>query len=271
MADGRVIVVTGASSGIGRELALQLSGPGVELWLVGRDQKRLADVASLVEGKGATARVASMDLADIANATRFLEANFPEGKRVDEVYLSAAITMFGEVKDTFGSDWCTSYQTNLLSPVQWTLHFYRGMVVRGCGRIVMISSLAGHTGYPTAAGYATMKAGLVGLHRSLVHEGRFHGVQIHLASPGYVDTPIYERALYRNASYERVMAQIRTLGFKVISASEAAKRTIAGARKGRLRISMPFYSRFFIWLAPRVPFVIDLIHARILRTFRQAS
>lgn len=271
MADGTVIVVTGASSGIGRELAVQLAGPGVQLWLIGRDQARLDEVSALVTAKGAVPRAAAMDLADIDDVARFLNENFPEGKRVDEVYLCAAITMFGEVKDTYAADWQLAYQTNLLSPVQWALHFYKGMVAAGAGRIVLISSLAAHAGYPSATVYATMKAGLLGLYRSLVHEGKFHHVDVHIASPGYVDTNIYKRAVFRNTTYERVMSQIRTLGFKIMSASDTAEVILEKVRRGKSQIALPFYASFFVWLAPRFPFVIDRIHARILHSFRQPS
>lgn len=266
-----VIVVTGASSGIGRELALQMAAPGVELWLIGRDVTRLESVASLVAEKGATPRVAEMDLAEIESSTRFLEETFPSGKRVDQLYLVAAITLFGEVKDTFASDWEIAYRTNLLSPVQWVVHFYKHMVAAKHGRIVLVSSLAAYAGYPTATAYATMKAGLLGLYRSLVHEGKFHQVDIHIASPGYVDTEIYKRAVYRNTSYERVMAQIQMLGFRILSAQESASIILANVAKGRKQFALPFYASAFSWVAPRFPFVIDRIHARILKTFRLQS
>jgi short-subunit dehydrogenase len=268
---GAVIVVTGASSGIGRELALQMAAPGVELWLIGRDEARLDEVSALVAARGAHPRVAVMDLSDIENAGHFLDDCFPEGKRVDEIYLAAAVTLFGEVKDTFASDWQLAYQTNLLSPVQWAVHFYKGMVAAGAGRIVIISSLAAYAGYPTAAGYATMKAGLLGLYRSLVHEGKFHHVNIHIASPGYVDTNIYKRAIYRNTTYEKVMEQIQALGFRVLSASDTAAIILAKVRRGKRQFAMPFYASFFKLIATRCPAVIDLIHNKILKSFRQTS
>jgi short-subunit dehydrogenase len=271
VAHGTVIVVTGASSGIGRELALQLAAPGVELWLIGRDQARLEEVSALATAKGAAPHVAGMDLSDIESAALFLDENFPPGKRVDEVYLGAAITLFGEVKDTFAEDWQLAYQTNLLSPVQWTLHFYKVMVAAGAGRIVLISSLAAHAGYPTATVYAAMKAGLLGLHRSLVHEGKFRNVDIHIASPGYVETNIYKRAIFRNTTYERVMRQIQTLGFKVMSATDTAAMILTKVRRGKKQITLPFYASLFVWMAPRFPFVIDRIHAKILESFRQPS
>lgn len=266
-----VIVVTGASSGIGRKLALQMAAPGVELWLIGRDGARLESVASLVAEKGATPQVVVLDLAEIETSARFLEENFPAGKRVDQLYLVAAITLFGEVKDTFASDWEIAYQTNLLSPVQWVVHFYKHMVAARSGRIVLVSSLAAYAGYPTATAYATMKAGLLGLYRSLVHEGKFHQVDIHIASPGYVDTEIYKRAVYRNTSYERVMAQIQMLGFRILSARESATIILANVAKGKKQFALPFYASAFTWISPRFPFVIDRIHARILKTFRLQS
>jgi short-subunit dehydrogenase len=266
-----VIVVTGASSGIGRELALRLAAPGVELWLIGRDRGRLAEVSALVEARGAVPRVSALDLADVENSGRFLEQNFPAGKRVDEVYLAAAVTVFGEVKDTFASDWQLAYQTNLLSPVQWTVHFYKGMVAAGAGKIVLIASLAAYGGYPAATAYATMKAGLLGLYRSLVHEGKYHHVDIHIASPGYVDTDIYKRAVYRNTTYEKVVGQIETLGFKVLSASGTAEIIVSNVRRGKNQFALPLYASFLGWVAPRFPFVIDFLHARILKSFRQTS
>lgn len=265
------IVVTGASSGIGRELALQLAAPGVELWLIGRDQERLEEVSALTALKGAKPQVGVLDLANIELAEEFLQRSFPSGKHVDEVYLAAAVTLFGEVKDTFVSDWQLTYQTNLLSPVQWTVHFYKGMVAAQAGKIVMISSLAAYAGYPTATSYASMKAGLLGLYRSLVHEGKMHHVDIHLASPGYVDTNIYKRAVYRNASYEKVMAQVQSLGFKILSASDSARMILASVRSGKKQFALPYYASILAWVAPRMPFVIDLIHAKILRGFRQYS
>jgi short-subunit dehydrogenase len=271
VATGQTIVVTGASSGIGRELAIQMAGPGREMWLVGRDAGRLDEVAGKVREKGGNPHIVRMDLADIKSAAAFLAETFPPDKSVDEVYLSAAVTMFGEVKDTLPEDWDRIYQTNLMSPVQWILHFYSNMVKVKSGKIIIISSLAAYGGYPTAVAYATMKAGLLGLFRSLLHEGRAHGVGIHLAAPGYVDTSIYKTAIFRNTSYEKIMVQIRSLGFRVITAESAARTILARVARGEAQFALPAYASVMKWTAPRFPAVIDFIHAKIVRSFRQAS
>ena len=188
-----------------------------------------------------------------------------------EVYLSAAISMFGEVKDTLPEDWQRIYQTNLLSPVQWVLHFYGNMVAARAGKIIIISSLAAYAGYPTAVAYATMKAGLLGLFRSLLHEGKAYNVGIYMASPGYVDTSIYKSAVFRKTSYEKTMRQIKSLGFRILSAEKTAGIILRSVASGESQFALPAYASLMKWTAPRFPMVIGLLHAKIVKSFRQAT
>lgn len=267
----QTVVVTGASSGIGRELALQLSKPGLKIWLVGRNKERLAAVAEQARLRGASPQIVELDLSDIERSGKFLAENFPHGTPVDSIYLGAAVTLFGEVQDTLPEDWDQIYRTNLLSPIQWTHHFYTGMVEQKRGTIVLISSLAGYSGYPTATAYATMKAGLLGLFRSLWYEGRSHGVAFHLASPGYVDTAIYQSATFRKTSYEKVMKLIGSLGFAVIPADKSAAKIIRSVSRGEKEFAFPAYASVMKWVAPRMPFLINVVHTKIIKGFRKTS
>lgn len=265
------IVVTGASSGIGRELALQLAGPSTEMWIVARNRERLDAVAEEIRTKGGTVHAISMDLSDIEDSERFLKENFPPGKRVDSVYLAAAISLFGEVKDTFPEDWDAVYRTNLLSPVQWTHYFYSNMVKEKSGRIVLVGSLTAYAGFPTATPYATMKTGLLGCFKSLRYEGLAYGVSLHLASPGFVDTDIYRSAIFRKTCYEKTMSEIEGMGFKVMSANMAAELIIRNVRKGKSEFAFPSYAALLKWISPRFPFVVDRIHRKMIRLFRASS
>ena len=266
----KTIVITGASSGIGRELALQLAAPGRRIWLIGRNQERLELVAAQVRSKGASVTAECLDLTDLEAAEHFLSETFPEDVRVDEIYLAAAISLFGEVKEMLAEDWNRIYLTNLLSPVQWMRHFYAGMVKMRAGKIVFISSLAAYTGYPTATAYATMKAGLLGLFRSMWHEGRAHGVLFHIASPGYVDTTIYQSAAYRGTTYEKTMDQIKKTGFSSLAAPVAAARILKSVDRGKCEFAFPAYASLMRWVAPRLPFLIASIHAKMVKRFREA-
>lgn len=265
------IVVTGASSGIGRELAIQLAAPGREIWLIGRDSGRLGEVSGKVRTKGAIPHVVQLELADLDGVARFLNENFPAEKPAAAIYLAAAVTLFGEVKDTLPEDWERIYRINLLSPVQWMHHFYSNMVSARSGKIVLISSLAAYAGYPTATAYATMKAGLLGLYRSMRHEGEAYGVGFHIASPGYVDTGIYKSAVFRGTSYERTMSQIKSMGFRILSAEETAKVILSSVRRGESEFALPAYASIMKWIARRLPMLIELIHAKIMKRFRQPS
>jgi short-subunit dehydrogenase len=265
----KTIIVTGASSGIGREIALQLALPNRLIWLIGRDEERLNKIADEVRNRGAEAKPIILDLYDLEAVDRFLEEQFTPEVRVDWVYLGAAITAFGEVQNMRQEDWDSLYRVNLLSPIQFACHFYRGMVERKCGNIVFISSLAAYAGYPTATAYATMKAGLLGLQRSLFYEGLEHGVSISHISLGYVKTGIYRSAIYRNTTYERTMELIGQLGFKVISPAEAANGIIRGVNRGKSDFALPFYATATKWVAPRFPKAISLLHKRIIKIFHK--
>ncbi|MEO7098077.1 MAG: SDR family oxidoreductase [Luteolibacter sp.] len=265
----QIFVVTGASSGIGREIAIQLAAPQRVIWLIGRDQGRLEEAAAAVRAKGAVPEIARMDLTDLDSADRFLRETFPAGVRVDSVYLAAAVTLFGEVQNTLPEDWDKIYRTNLLSPVQWCRHFYANMVGEKSGNIILVSSLAAYAGYPTATAYASMKAGLLGLYRSLWHEAKSHGVSIYIASPGYVDTGIYKSAVFRNTTYEKTMNLINGLGFRILSAEETARKILVSVNRGESEFALPAYASVMKWVAPRMPFLIDIVHARMVKCFRQ--
>lgn len=268
----RTAVITGASSGIGRELARQLACPGVSLWLVGRDRARLDDVATEVREKGADARVVALDLSDLDTAGRFLEAEFGSGRQpVDDLYLNAAVSLFGEVKDLLEEDWDRIYRTNLLSCVQWIQAIYPQMVIRRSGTIVLISSLAGYVGYPMSIPYASAKAGLLGLYRSLRYEAERFDVGIHLVAPGYVATGIYKAATYRGTSLDLVMKVIGDMGFEMMSAERAAATILRGVNKGRGEICFPRYARLMAWIAPRAPALIRLLHRDMTARFRRLS
>ena len=264
------ILITGASSGIGMELARQLGVRGHRLWLVARSTEKLDVLADEIRAAGGQAEVRALDLSDIEGCGSFLE-KFTKEVRLDELYLAAAVSIFGEVKDIQPEDWDLIYRTDLLSYVQWTQAFYEVMAKARRGRIVMVSSLAGYAGYPTSVPYATMKAGLLGLFRTLRHEAPGQGVSVHLVSPGYVRTGIYRSAIYRRSNPDNTLKQIDEMGFKMIEPSEAAEAILKGIKAGKDELVFPRYAKLLAWVAPRFPGLVDGIHARMVKRFRELS
>lgn len=269
-AAAKEILVTGASSGIGMELARQLAGPGKRLWLVARNLDRLNALADEIRALGGAAEVRPLDLSDIEGCSTFLE-QFTREVRLDELYLAAAVSIFGEVKDVQPEDWDQIYRTDLLSYAQWVQTIYEEMAKVRRGRIVMVSSLAGYSGYPTSVPYATMKAGLLGLFRTMRHEAPGNGVSMHLVSPGYVRTGIYRSAIYRRSNFDNTLKQIDEMGFKMIESSEAAATILKGIAQGKEEIVFPGYAKLLAWVAPRFPWLVRGIHARMVKRFRELS
>jgi len=264
------ILITGASSGIGLELARQLAGPGKRLWLVARSGEKLQSLADEIRAKGGAAEVKVVDLSQIDANAALVEGLFRE-VAFDEVYLGAAVSIFGEVKDIQPEDWDLIYRTDLLSQVQWMHAAYTAMAERKRGKIVLMSSLAGYAGYPTSVPYTTMKSGLLGLFRTLRYEAPAIGISVHLVSPGYVRTPIYQSAIYRRSNFESTLKQIEEMGFGMIEASRAAELTLKGVAAGKTEIVFPAYARLLSWVAPRFPWVVGIIHARMVKRFRELS
>jgi len=230
----------------------------------------LNEVASLVETAGGTARVNAMDLADLDASARWLEENARDLGEIDDVHLCAAVSLFGEVQDMLMEDWTCIYRTNLVSPMQWADFFFKGMRKRGSGRIIIIGSLAGYAGYPTATAYASMKAGLLGYFKSIRPEADTYGVSVHMVAPGYVETGIYQSATYRKIDRQKVLEEIDNLGFEMISAEKAASAILRGVENGRVEFAFPAYAFFMKWIAARLPWLIGMVHTKLVKNFRNA-
>jgi short-subunit dehydrogenase len=189
-----VTIITGASSGIGRALALQLAQQGAWLALAARNVDQLETVAKDCRGYPGKAIVVPTDVAEQAQCQNLVEQAVAEYGRLDTLVNNAGISMwakFDELKDLsvferimrvnyLGSVYLTAYALPYLKQTQ--------------GRIVAVSSLAGKHGLPTRSGYAASKHAMVGFFDSLRIELVETGVSVTVIYPGFVRSEIRERA-----------------------------------------------------------------------------
>jgi NAD(P)-dependent dehydrogenase (short-subunit alcohol dehydrogenase family) len=192
----RVVVVTGASSGIGLATALQASDRGDHVVLLARGPEALALAVEQCRARGAaSARAVPTDVADDAAVrAAFAQVTAAFG-RVDAVVHSAGLVAYGRFEDVPVETFDRVVQTNLLGSANVARAVLPGMRERDAGSLVLVGSLIGSIAPPYMSAYAVGKWGVRGLARLLLVENRDRpGVHISHLAPGGVDTPIYLQA-----------------------------------------------------------------------------
>ena len=186
----RTAIVTGASRGIGRAIALALGGCGMRLGLLARSQERLEEIADEVEALGGRALVAECDLGDLSalevTARRLVERL----GSVDLLVNNAGVFHESAVVEQELDDWERVLRINLTAPMLLCRLILPLMIAAGGGRIVNIASNSAVQGYAGQAAYSASKHGLLGLARCLALEARPHNIHVHTLCPGGVDTDL---------------------------------------------------------------------------------
>jgi short-subunit dehydrogenase len=251
----RVIVITGASSGLGRALALEYAAPGITLGLIGRDAARLEEVAAQARGKAASVNVGKIDVRDRAAMSEFLLA-IDAAAPIDCVIASAGVTMVtpavGAVEDLTKS--AELFDINLNGVINTLAPIAPLMRRRRSGQIALFGSIAAFAPPPDSPTYAASKAAIVAF--ALATRALYHGdgVSVSVVCPGFVDTPM-------TRSFD---------SFKPfpIEAEDAARRIRRGLDRRKAVIAFPWQ----LHVAARLQqFLPDLLRRRAMLTFRATA
>jgi short-subunit dehydrogenase len=193
---GEVVVITGASSGIGKETALRYARRRAHLALAARSEETLHRVADECRDAGAAdVVVVATDIADDEQVRRLFESAKTRFGRIDIVVQSAATTAFGRFEDVPVDVFDSIVRTNLLGSANVARHALNHFQQRESGHLVLIGSLLGVAAAPYQSPYVASKFALCGLVRALRQENRhLPGVRVHGVYPGPVDTEVYGTA-----------------------------------------------------------------------------
>ena len=196
---GAVALVTGGSSGIGAATARALAAAGARLLIAGRDPSRLAAIAGQTGGIALTGDLAAPEgPAGLAAAAQRAAATLSPAPGDDEAGIdilvnNAGLGWAGPIGDITAEKVAELVAVNLTAPMQLTRLLLPGMVARGRGRVVFVSSIAAATGVRGEAVYSATKAGLASFAESLAYELDGHDVRVSVIVPGVIDTPFFDR------------------------------------------------------------------------------
>ncbi len=185
---GRVTLVTGASRGIGRAVALTCAARGSDLVLAARSQEALQAVASECLAQGVRAQAVPLDLGEAAGARAGMERALAAFGRIDHLVNNAGTTGDGLLMRMKREEWDRVVQVNLGGAFETTRAVLPSMIKARYGRIVNVSSVVALMGNPGQANYCAAKAGLVGFTKSLAREVASRGITVNAVAPGFIDT-----------------------------------------------------------------------------------
>ncbi len=182
--EGQKALVTGATSGIGRAIALQLADEGVEVIVHGRDALRGAETGRAIEARGGRARFVAADLSDSTEVRRLAE----EASDVDILVNNAGFSVFGDTAGLDAEKFDALFASNVRAPFLLVAALAPGMAARGHGTVINMSSMAGQIGLAGGAAYGATKAALASMTRAWAAEFSHKGVRVNAVAAGPVST-----------------------------------------------------------------------------------
>jgi uncharacterized protein len=225
----RAALVTGASQGIGAEIARELARRGHRLVLVARSEDKLRALAGEIAGSGGQADVLAADLADRSARAVLPSRVIKLGVTVDVLVNNAGFSTMGRVSEADPETEMQMVEVDVVAVVDLCTRFIHGMVERGRGAILNVASTAAFQPLPGQAGYGAGKAFVLSYTQSLVGELKGSGVSATALCPGPVHTGFGERAGFAKEDAEKALPSVMW-----VDAAAVAKAAVEGLDKGRM-------------------------------------
>ena len=262
--EGKTIVITGASAGIGQELAVQLAERGAQLVLAGRNKDALEQTRGQCMKAGAKAIAIATDVAQIESCRNLIDQTIKQCGRLDMLVNNAGISMlapFDAISDLALFERIMA--VNYLGAVYCT-HFALPHLKKRRGLVVAISSLQGKTGFPNSTAYAASKHAMQGFFDSLRIELAGSGVDVLVVSPGPVATRIHTHRLGGDGKLSTDKSHSNEGGMAV---AECARQIAVAIERRRRELVMTAAGKAGQWLKLIAPGWTDRLVARAVRRF----
>ncbi|MDF2421786.1 MAG: SDR family NAD(P)-dependent oxidoreductase [Nitrosopumilus sp.] len=246
----KVVLITGASSGIGRESATAFAKLGADIILVSRTKEKLEQVADELKKFNVTTLVCQCDVSKKDQVKEMSRIVLEKFNSVDILVNNAGFAIYGSVSDLSIDDIESQMETNYFGMVYCTKYFLPSMLDKKSGHIVNVASVAASFGLPGIAPYCASKFAMLGFSEGLKHELKNSGVGITVVSPIMVRTNFFE-----HPSFEKMPKFSPTS----LSSKTVAKAILRAANSQRLEIIVPSLVRAAVWMKNTFPYFINPI------------
>ncbi len=220
--EGKVAIVTGASRGIGRAIAVNLAEAGAKIAAVYQHNKDKADeLASQIDAAGGTCLPIQVNVAEEKDVTALVQQTLDQFGRIDILINNAGITRDGLVMRMKIEDWQQVIAVNLSGMFYCLKAVTKPMFKQRSGKIVFITSVIGCIGNAGQTNYAASKAGVIGLTKSAAKEFASRGIQVNAVAPGFIETDMTQEL-----SEESRQAYLEQIPAKRLGSSEEVAHTV---------------------------------------------
>jgi len=253
----KVVLITGASSGIGKQTAIEFAKLGSSIILVARRKNKLEQVENELKQFNVNTLVCVCDVSKKDQVDELSKIVLQKFDSIDILVNNAGFAIYGSVSDLSIDEIESQMETNYFGMIYCVKNFLPLMLKKKSGHIVNVASVGASFSVPGVSSYCATKFAMLGFSEGLKHELYGTGVGLTVVSPIMVRTPLFEHPSFTNFSKFSTGVSL--------SSETVAKTIIKASNSSRLEIVVPSVARAVIWFKQTFPFLINPIIGRIFR------
>lgn len=244
----KVVLITGASSGIGKESAIEFAKLGANIILVSRSMDKLEQVANELKKFNVITLICQCDVSDKNQVKEMSKIVLEKFNSVDVLVNNAGFAIYGSVSELSIDEIESQMETNYFGMIYCIKNFLPSMLEKKSGHIVNVASVAASFGLPGISSYCASKFAMLGFSEGLKHELKNSGVGITVVSPIMVRTNFFE-----HPSFQKMPKFSPTS----LSSKTVAKAILKASNSPRLEIIVPSVARIAVWMKNTFPYLIN--------------